>query len=538
MTPLLFLAAAACAPPFHALISEILYDAAGDDTGREFVELFNPGPIALPLAGARLEAGDGSGPGRWSLRWTAGERDSIAAGGRFVIGGPLVDPLPDALAALELQNGPDAVRLAWPDGASEVVGYGAQEFAEYACGSAALDAPSGQSLARIPDASDVGGNALDFRAATPSPGRANQPGRDVALVPGSLRLDPERPESDRAAWLSGSVWNRGSASLAAGEISLYGVAAGVSTALFTIALDRPIAAGDTAGFGVSLPPLASGRHIVRIVASLAGDEAPANDADSLVVRVGEGPLGLTEIQFHPLTGEGEWVEVRNQLGQPLEPAGFTLADRRTKGSTHGEGRLDADSLGLLVQDRSAFLKSHRDLDSLRVWQVTPWPSLNNTDGPDGVADAVIVRESDGTLSDRADYSAHGVPAGIPLERVAGSWSPSLEPGGTPMRPPRSPLAVERFDVAPRRLTPGASQARIAWSLPWARARVSVEAFDLAGRRVAPVFAEASVAGRGEVVWTVGSLPAGLYVLVLKARAESGAESIAAARPVRVVGRVP
>ena len=79
MTPLLFLAAAACAPPFHALISEILYDAAGDDTGREFVELFNPGPIALPLAGARLEAGDGSGPGRWSLRWTAGERDSIAS---------------------------------------------------------------------------------------------------------------------------------------------------------------------------------------------------------------------------------------------------------------------------------------------------------------------------------------------------------------------------------------------------------------------------------------------------------------------------
>ena len=56
MTPLLFLAAAACAPPFHALISEILYDAAGDDTGREFVELFNPQPIALPLAGARLEA--------------------------------------------------------------------------------------------------------------------------------------------------------------------------------------------------------------------------------------------------------------------------------------------------------------------------------------------------------------------------------------------------------------------------------------------------------------------------------------------------
>src|SRR4029077_16322020 len=103
---------------FHARIAEGLYDAAGDDTGREFVELYNLGPTALSLAGARLEAGDGSRPGRWSLRWTAGEGDSIGAGGRFVIGGSLVDPPPDALVPLELQNGPDAVRLVWPDGAS------------------------------------------------------------------------------------------------------------------------------------------------------------------------------------------------------------------------------------------------------------------------------------------------------------------------------------------------------------------------------------------------------------------------------------
>src|SRR2546427_6754533 len=46
---------ATCAVPSHPLISEILYDAAGDDTGREFVELLNPSAKTFALAGARLE---------------------------------------------------------------------------------------------------------------------------------------------------------------------------------------------------------------------------------------------------------------------------------------------------------------------------------------------------------------------------------------------------------------------------------------------------------------------------------------------------
>ena len=43
------------------------------------------------------------------------------------------------------------------------------------CGTPAPDVAPGQSLARVPDDADLGGNALDFRAAEPSPGRANRP---------------------------------------------------------------------------------------------------------------------------------------------------------------------------------------------------------------------------------------------------------------------------------------------------------------------------------------------------------------------------
>jgi len=111
-TPLTALAL--CAPPSHPLIAEVFYDAVGDDTGSEFVELFNPAPIPFPLLGARLEAGDGAGPDRWTLRWTGAASDTIPPGGRFVIGGVLVSPPADAQVQLDLQNGPRTVLFRRP----------------------------------------------------------------------------------------------------------------------------------------------------------------------------------------------------------------------------------------------------------------------------------------------------------------------------------------------------------------------------------------------------------------------------------------
>ncbi len=64
----LFTAALSCAPALHPSVTEVYYDAPGDDTGHEFVEIWNARAVVASLAGVRLEAGDGGTPGRWTLR--------------------------------------------------------------------------------------------------------------------------------------------------------------------------------------------------------------------------------------------------------------------------------------------------------------------------------------------------------------------------------------------------------------------------------------------------------------------------------------
>lgn len=569
-----FLAAAAllaaCSPPDRAIVTEVFYDAIGDDTGSEFVELFNPTSHAVSLNGVRLESGDGAGAGRWTLHWTGTAADSIAPGARFVAGGALVTPLPDVVLTLNLQNGPDAVRLVWPDGGIEVVGYGALGFPEYFCGAPAADVASGFSLARVPDTSDLGSNAADFRAAEPSPGRANQAHRDLAIVHGSIVLTPAKPQPGEPFVASARLIDAGADTIRLGDVVLaaeledledaprgarprmvtsrLGPRAGASPSAphpraAATAANPPvigpllIAPGDTLAFDVAVDPLPAGRWRLAVVATVPGDENAANDRDTLRLRVGAGPLAVTEIQFHPADAEGEWVEVRNRSNAPVDLTSFTLSDRGTARGVprDGFGALAPESLAVFAQDRAALLAGYPALDATRVWQVGPWAALNNSDDDAGVADEVVLREADGLEDDRVAYHAGGVPAGVPLELREGAWQPALDPRGSPLAPPKVlPPAAHRLEVAPARVPAAAARVAITWALPWPRADVRADLYDLDGRRVAEILPERSAAGRGTRELTLAGAPAGVYWVVLEARA-TGGERLTESRPLRIVG---
>jgi hypothetical protein len=324
----LLLLTVTCAPMARPRLNEVFYDAVGDDVGHEYVEIANTTDVPATLEGLRLEAGDGAAPGRWTLRWTGRAGDTLAAHARFVIGGALVTPPPDRLVNLDLQNGPDAVRLVWPDGASEVLGWGDLTFDEYHCGAPAPDVPSGRALARIPEDAGDADNRTAFREADPTPGAANVRRRDAALVPHALVLEPEQPAVGAEAVLALRVTNRGLSAWNEGEarVTLDGGGFPTSRELALPAL----AANETLQVRVPFTATPAGRGEVIARVLLPGDESSANDTDTLRVRIGPGPLELREIQFHPAASEGEWVEVRNRDTSPLALESYRIGIARVR----------------------------------------------------------------------------------------------------------------------------------------------------------------------------------------------------------------
>ncbi len=158
----------------HALwISEVLYDAAGSDAGRGFVELY--GAPGTSLAGHRLEGVNGANGAVTASFEISGV---IGPDGFFVIasesGGTTEVANADLLLAFDFQNGPDSIVLRDLDGlVVDALGYGSFGPGEFFAGegSPAPDPPAGFSLARVFADLDTNDNASDFVALeTPTPG--------------------------------------------------------------------------------------------------------------------------------------------------------------------------------------------------------------------------------------------------------------------------------------------------------------------------------------------------------------------------------
>src|SRR5207253_1139386 len=90
---------------------------------------------------------------------------------------------------------------------------------------------------------------------------------------------------------------------------------------------RAVAPGETLAVDVAARAPEAGVHVWAVTLELAADQDASGTRDSLRARTGPGPLELTEIQFHPARGEGEWVEAHNRSGLTVELAGWTLGDR-------------------------------------------------------------------------------------------------------------------------------------------------------------------------------------------------------------------
>ncbi len=167
-------------------ITQVFYDPAGTDTGKEWVEIYNPTDEAVALDSYSLETGNGAAEDSWTLEWN-GTGETISSKGFFLIGEN--ESLVDHMTALDLQNGPDAVRLNIFGEPISTVGWGDLLFTEYYEGSPAALTGSGMSLQRSYAwegssriFSQTSDNSVDFSIGTPSPRSSGYGGLEVELI--------------------------------------------------------------------------------------------------------------------------------------------------------------------------------------------------------------------------------------------------------------------------------------------------------------------------------------------------------------------
>ena len=563
------IASAANAQTPAVLLNEVLYDAAGADGGFQFVELASTVDRVVPLAGYRLEAGDGAAPGRWRLLWTGQPGDVILPHGRFVIGEGRVEPLPDRVQPFDLENGPDAVRLTAPDGDEDVLGYGALTWAEYFEGRPAEDAPGGFALARRPDARDTNDNAADFALLSPAtPGAPNQPERDAALA--RVTASAERLEPGDPVTLTAMLGNRGLGTLAAHQIEVllwaaprapeFNATAGQGdpvppgdSLVAWLAAPGDLDPGDSLAVALTFTPPAPGAWDVSLQASVEDDGAPANDRGGARLQVGPGALIVNEVLSAPDDGGPEWVELRNAFGETVVLFDWTLEDATGRrgvvlapGTAGSAFSVEPDSLVVFTSDPPELLARHPALAAAKVAACLPWPALNNTAGGAGPADRVIVRAPSGRVSDAMDLPGDD-PPGASLERrsargpsrAPATWGSSADQGGTPGRTnsidggafvPGVALVASRSGARPGE---GAG-ALLTYRTGFERANVSLGVYDLRGRLVRALLDHADGPGHAGVSWDgrgAGgeAVERGVYVAGLEARDTSGSTNVARAR---------
>jgi len=504
------------------LLNEVLYDPAGADAGLEFVEVSarSGGDPDASLAGWVLETGNGARPGEWSVAWIGGPADRLREG-IFLIGEEGVEPWPDAVVDLDLQNGPDACRWRGPGGAVDVLGWGKPLDPSLFEGSPAEDV-SGLSLARRPDGLDSNHNARDFRGAEPSPGAFNSPEFDLVV---EVFVPPPAGWSEGAAW--SFAWTVRNLGRTAGPVE--------ARALCGVHPDEILVVARPPGSGLLDP--GETVQIERQVAPPPGVHVPRSDPTAppgFPWRGFGADLVVSEVLNRPRPPGAEWIEIHSIAGRSLDLAAFHLED--AAGTRAPLSGVLAPGRYAVVTVDSAALRARWEIPGRAVVvEAAPWPSLNHSASPGEVAERVVLRVGD--LESVAASVPGGADEAISWEIVSrhldpddpASWSASLDrTGGTPGRensrdgdralgPVTAALSAHPSPFVPSR--DGTTLLVLRPARPAPACRMTV--FDASGVRVASLAPWRVSPGEHRALWDGGQdggAPAGLGLYIVRAEA--------------------
>jgi hypothetical protein len=351
------------------VVNEVLYDPPGPDGGREFVEIFNPGPAPVGLDEIRLVFRNGSDPESPATLWVAEPGLVLGSRAYLVVGGDEVEAREASLTG-GLQNGDESVELWRGPARIDAVAWGepvpgAQTWGE----GNPVPAARGEALARVPDGRDGDDNASDFRGLEqPTPGDENLPAESFRPV----------------AFEARPVWREDAGVLQLGlSLVADGWAARQVASLELAGRDFALEAtpGDTLVLDAELV-VPVGAVEVPCQLEMSGRNAVPVDLPELWCGVSD--LVVTELQPRPSTGEPEWIELLNRSIDSVPAGEWGLRDRG--GRLHRIGTtVPVPPGGRLVLTSDALEFAARYPGVVAHHPEGGWPQLNDTAPAVGVA---------------------------------------------------------------------------------------------------------------------------------------------------------
>lgn len=513
------------------IISEIMSNPVGDwssipgDDSNEFIEIYNPGPDSIDLAGWSIDDGDdddilvAASDGMTTL---PSDPDGIYTstvlspeGFAIILDPEYTDPAndqpydwPEGTLILSILSTTDlgGSRLS-DDDPIYLIDSSGDTVDSY---SASITSVEGKSIERL-DIDIASGWAISLASNGCTPGARNS----VWPYPHDLRLDSivlvENPVEMPPVILTAFVGNSGEETFASGVVYLFD-SSDESNLLDSSSIPT-LEPGEWAE--ISLSGMVDDGTFDLFV-RLGEDDFLGNNTAEVSVLVGSAgwPICITEIMFMPLTGSSEWIELYNISDETVEIFGWEFGDNI---STHSlpDFSLEPGGFALLCADSASFLDSV--CAGASITEPGSWPALNNDN------DAARLFDSNGLLRQIIEYDADALGDCM----IKGISAEVTEPGGSELSccpaggTPGCENAIRQLstgensvDAEPNPFDPADGPTTITVCLPASGIEAAI--YDRSGRRrrtlctpEEPVGYEIPWDGKDDDGWT---LPAGIYIV--------------------------
>ena len=499
------------------VINEVFYDAVGSDDNQEWIELYNSSSEDINLQGWILQAGGTSYSDIFIF-----PSIMIRANSFFLISESTYS-LSNLVTNLGFENGgsaTDGIRILNPANQyTDTILYDYPN-ANNLIGDSVNQLPCsgvnpGQSLARSVDGVDTDSEYDWVSCSMPSPGLSNVGERKVTLQNCSVELNQTNLE------VSTLIRNLSTRLVDKFELSIKIV---FNNELKYYEELGAIPAEDSLSLDLTIDNefLSSGLLVVELI-----NNTDIQIVDNLWKKdiFYQAPaLFLSEIMYHPLVNQPEWIEVK--LLEDLNNADLEILD-----ASYNEANANISGFAgeyiVIAEDKESVIMHYPNCDSLKVFQANGWARLNNT------GDSVVIKCYQVTL-DSLQYEASMSPLGYSLElnEVDNEWTASnAVAGATPTE--RNSISQDNgFNnlsgikiVSSLISIKRDKQLKVKFNLQKIVNSIELKIFDIRGKELNSIEIGLANQYSGECSWDGcvrdKYLASGLYPTIIKLKAENG-----------------